>query len=155
MPDFVKFSGDDNRTTWEQISQYTAQLGEAGTFDSLKVRLFFLSLTGTAFAWFSSLAPNSIDSLDQLEQNFHDHFFSGSYQLKLIDLTLVSQGKEVSVSDYLKCFKEVKNHCSNLSLIDFDLVDLAAKELRSALKDRLEGIEFHSLANVLVRGMSQ
>jgi hypothetical protein len=68
---------------------------------------------------------------------------------------LVSQGKEVSVSDYLKCFKEVKNHCSNLSLIDFDLVDLVAKELRSALKDRLEGIEFHSLANVLVRGMSQ
>jgi hypothetical protein len=62
MPDFVKFSGDDNRTTWEHISQYTAQLGEAGTFNSLKVRLFLLSLTGTTFAWFSSLAPNSIDS---------------------------------------------------------------------------------------------
>jgi hypothetical protein len=40
MPDFVKFSGGDNRTTWEHISQYTAQLGEAGTFNSLKVRLF-------------------------------------------------------------------------------------------------------------------
>jgi hypothetical protein len=66
MPDFVKFSGDDNRTTWEHISQYTAQLGEAGTYNSLKVRLFSLSLTGTAFAWFSSLAPNSIDSWDQL-----------------------------------------------------------------------------------------
>jgi hypothetical protein len=37
MPNFVKFSGDDNRTTWEYISQYTAQLGEAGTFNSLKV----------------------------------------------------------------------------------------------------------------------
>jgi hypothetical protein len=24
MPDFVKFSGNDNRTTWEHISQYTA-----------------------------------------------------------------------------------------------------------------------------------
>jgi hypothetical protein len=23
MPDFVKFCGDDNRTTWEHISQYT------------------------------------------------------------------------------------------------------------------------------------
>jgi hypothetical protein len=57
MTDFVKFSGDDNRTTWEHISQYTSQLGEAGTFNSLKVHLFSLSLTGTAFAWFSSLAP--------------------------------------------------------------------------------------------------
>jgi hypothetical protein len=79
MPDFVKFSGDDNHTIWEHISQYIAQLGEAGNFNSLKVRLFSLSLTGTAFAWFSSLAPNSIDSWDLLDQKFHDHFFSGSY----------------------------------------------------------------------------
>jgi hypothetical protein len=28
MADFFKFSGDDNRTIWEHISQYTAQLGE-------------------------------------------------------------------------------------------------------------------------------
>jgi hypothetical protein len=62
MPDLIKFSGDDDRTTWEHIRQYTAQLGEAGTFNALKVRLFSLSLTRTAFAWFSSLAPGSIIS---------------------------------------------------------------------------------------------
>jgi hypothetical protein len=154
-PDFVKFSGDDNRTTWEHIRQYTAQLGEASTFNSLKVRLFSLSLTGTAFAWFSSLAPNSIDSWDQLEQKFHDHFFSGSNQLKLTDLTSVSQSKEESFSDYLKRFKEVRNCCFNLSLTDSDLADLAARGLRPAIRDRLEGVEFHTLANVFVRGMSQ
>jgi hypothetical protein len=155
MPDFVNFSGDDNRTTREHISQYTAQLGEAGTYNFLKVRLFSLSLTGTAFAWFSSLAPNSIDSWDQLEQKFHDHFFSGSYQLKLIHLTSVRKNKEESVSDYLKRFKEVKNRCFNLSLTDSDLADLAARGLRPTIRDRLEGVEFHTLANVLVRGMAQ
>jgi hypothetical protein len=55
MPDFVKFSGDDNHTTWEHISQYTAQLGEDGTYNSSKVRFFLLSFTGTAFAWFTLL----------------------------------------------------------------------------------------------------
>ena len=60
VPNFAKFSGDDNRFTWEHISQYIAQLGEAGSSKSLCVRLFSLSLTGTAFSWFSSLAPNSI-----------------------------------------------------------------------------------------------
>jgi hypothetical protein len=155
MPDFVKFSGDGNCTTWEHINQYTAQLVEAGTFNSLKVRLFSLSLTCTAFAWFSSLAPNSIDSWDQLEQKFHDHFFSGSYQLKLTDLTPVRQNKEESVSDYLKCFKEVKNWCFNLSLTDSDLAGLAAKGLTPAIRDRLEDAEFHTLANVLVSGMAQ
>jgi len=27
VPDFVKFSGDDNRSTWKHISQYITQLG--------------------------------------------------------------------------------------------------------------------------------
>jgi hypothetical protein len=87
MPDLIKFSGDDDRTTWEHISQYTTQLGEVGVYNALKVRLFSLSLTGTAFAWFSSLAPGSIISWDMLERKFHDHFYSGSIQLKLTDLT--------------------------------------------------------------------
>jgi hypothetical protein len=117
--------------------------------------LFPLSLTRTTFAWFPSLAPNTIDSWDQLEQNFHDHFFSGSYQLKLTDLTSVRQSKEESVSDYLKRFKEVKNRCFNLSLTDFELADLSARRLRPAIRDRLEGVEFHMLSNVLVKGMAQ
>ena len=54
---FIKFSGDDNRSTWEHISQYIAQLGEAGSSNSLCVRLFLLSLTGTTFSWFFFIAP--------------------------------------------------------------------------------------------------
>jgi hypothetical protein len=71
--------------------------------------------------------PNSIDSWNQLEQKFHDHFFSGDYQLKLTDLTSVKQGKDETVSNYLKRFKEVKNRCFNLSISNSDLANLAAK----------------------------
>ena len=76
VPNFIKFSGDDNKITWEHISQYVAQLGEASSSDVLRVRLFSLSLTGTAFSWFSSLPPNSVRSWNELEQRFHDHFYS-------------------------------------------------------------------------------
>ena len=109
VPDFVKFSGDDNRSTWEHISQYIAQLGEAGSSKSLRVRLFSLSLTGTAFSWFSSLALNSIRSWDELEQKFHDHFYSGDNETKLSDLTSVKQGRDESIHEYFKRFKDVKN----------------------------------------------
>jgi hypothetical protein len=119
------------------------------------VRFFSLSLTGTAFAWFSSLAPNSIDSWNQLEQNFHDQFFSGDYQLKLKDLTSFKQGKEETISNYLKRFKEVKNRCFNLSISDSDLANLVAKGLKSTLRERLEGVDFYSVDSVLVRGMAQ
>ena len=50
LPHFIKFNGDDNKSTFEHISQYLAQLGEAGSISELKMRLFSLSLTGTAFS---------------------------------------------------------------------------------------------------------
>ena len=62
VPNFGKFSVDDNRTPWEHIDKYILQLGIAGFHDDLRIRLFSLSLTGTAFSWFYSLAPNSIQS---------------------------------------------------------------------------------------------
>ena len=49
LPEFVKFSGEDTRITFERISQYLAQLGEAGSINELDVRLFSLFLTGTTF----------------------------------------------------------------------------------------------------------
>jgi hypothetical protein len=61
-------------------------------------------------------------------------------------LTSVRQSKEELVSDY---------RCFNLSLTNSDLTDLAARGLRPAIRDRLEGVEFHTLTNVLVRGMAQ
>jgi hypothetical protein len=38
--EFVKFTREDNRTTWEHVSQFLAQMGEASLADYLKVRLF-------------------------------------------------------------------------------------------------------------------
>jgi hypothetical protein len=138
MLDLIKFSGgDDDRTTCEHISQYTAQLGEAGVCNALKVRLFSLSLTGTAFAWFSSLAPGSIISWDMLEHKFHDYFCSESIQLKLTDLTSVRQGRDEIVSAYIKRFKETKNWCFNLSITDMDLADICLKCLRSSIRDKI------------------
>src|SRR6185503_14307018 len=60
IPEFTKFNGDDSRTTLEHVSQYILQLAEASFKDALHVRFFSLSLTGTAFSWFSLFAPNSI-----------------------------------------------------------------------------------------------
>ena len=145
VPDFVKFSGDDNRSTWEHISQYIAQLGEAGSSKSLCVCLFSLSLTGAAFSWFSLLAPNSIHSWDELEQKFHDHFYSGDNETKLTDLRSVRQGRDESIHEYFKRFKDIKNRYFNLSLSEKDLVDLALAGLRSSYREKLDGSSFYSI----------
>jgi hypothetical protein len=57
--------------------------------ETFRVFLFSLSFTGTAFAWYTTLPPNSINSWNNLESKFHDHFFPGEYKLRLSDLASV------------------------------------------------------------------
>jgi hypothetical protein len=67
VPKFSMFGGDDSKTTLEHVGQFILQCGEASANDALKLRMFSLSLSGTAFIWFTSLAPNSIFTWAQLE----------------------------------------------------------------------------------------
>jgi hypothetical protein len=108
-PKFVKFNGDDRKTTWEHVSQYLAQLGEASAIEEIKVQLFSLSLTGNAFSRFSSLPVNFIRTWEQLEQKIHDHFYSGDNELRLRHLTVVKQKHDEPVTSYIRRFRETKN----------------------------------------------
>ena len=49
IPEFVKFTGDDSRTTLEHIGQFIIQCGEVSTSDIYKLRLFPLFLSGATF----------------------------------------------------------------------------------------------------------
>jgi hypothetical protein len=68
VPEFSKFSGEDGKTTLEHVGQFILQCGEAGANEVLQLRMFSLSLSGTTFTWFTSLAPNSIFTWAQLER---------------------------------------------------------------------------------------
>ena len=155
VPDFVKFSGEDSRTTWEHVSQYLAQLGEASSVDALKVRLFSLSLTGTAFSWFSSLSPSFISSWEDLECKFHDHFYSPNNELKLSDLTSVRQSRDESVSDFIRRFRDTKNRCFNLSIGEKDLAGLAFNGLHSYLREKQDDHSFITLAQLQQKASAQ
>jgi hypothetical protein len=60
ISEFAKFSGDQEKSMREHICQFLAQLGELTDTEVFRVRLFSLSLTGPAFAWYATLPPNSI-----------------------------------------------------------------------------------------------
>jgi hypothetical protein len=84
MPDFMKFTGDDAKTTYDHIGQFLAQINNVGITDAHRVRLFPFSLSRTTFNWFTSLPPNSIDTLPQLEQKFHAYFYNGEIELSYL-----------------------------------------------------------------------
>jgi hypothetical protein len=149
VPDLAKFTGDDAKTTYEHIGQFLAQVNDVGITDIHKIRMFPLSLTGTAFNWFTSLPPNSINSWDSLEQKFHDYFYSGEVELRLSDLTSLRQKYTETISDYLKLYREVRNRCYNLTIVEKDLADLAFAGLTRYLKYKLEGQEFSDTNQLL------
>jgi len=57
VPDFIKFNGDDSRSTWEHTSQHITQLVEADSSNSMWVHLCCLSLTGTLFFLIFFVSP--------------------------------------------------------------------------------------------------
>jgi hypothetical protein len=124
-----------------------------GITDVNKIRMFPLSLTGAAFNWFTSLPLNSIDSLASLEQKFHAYFYNGEVELRLFDLTSLRQKYTETASDYLKRFREVRNWCYNLTIVEKDLADLAFAGLMPYLRDKLDGQEFSNTNQLLQRAL--
>jgi hypothetical protein len=82
----VKFSANQGKSTCEHIGPFLAQLGELADTEAFRVRLFSLSLTRTEFTWYVKLPLNSIFRGGFRTKKIHDHFFSGDYELDLVDL---------------------------------------------------------------------
>jgi hypothetical protein len=123
--DFTKFSGQDDTSTLEHIARYLMQLEEASADEAFRIRYFPLSLTGPAFTWFASLPAQSIYSWKDLEQKFYAHYFIGSNEKKLIDLTTLRQRHNETPMDFLRRFRETKIMCLSLNLLDDQLDDMA------------------------------
>jgi hypothetical protein len=149
VTEFSKFSGEDGKTTLEHVGQFILQCGEASANDALKLRMFLLSLSGTAFTWFTSLAPNSIFTWAQLEQKFYEYFYYGDTELRLSHLTAIKQKHNESATEYIRRSRDTRNRCFNLNISDKDLAYLAYSGLTPHLKDKLESHMFSDVSQVL------
>jgi hypothetical protein len=59
VPDFTKFSRQDDTSTMEHITRFIIQCGEVENVHALRIQLFSSSLSGPAFSWFTSLLANT------------------------------------------------------------------------------------------------
>jgi hypothetical protein len=122
-----------------------------GFTDVHKIRMFPLPFTRAVFNWFTSLPPNSIDYWVSLKQKFHDYFYNGEVELRLSELMSSRQKYTETISDYLRQFREVRNPCYNITIVEKDLVNLALVGLTPYLMDKLDGQEFSNTNQLLQR----
>lgn len=149
IPEFTKFSGQDNTSTGEHITRFLIQCGEAANVEPLRVKLFPMSLSGAAFSWFASLPPNSINGWNDLQQQFNNYFYAGVMEMKLSYLSSVKQRTGEPVQDYIQRFRDVRRRCYSLNITDAQLADLAFQGLIGPIKDRFATQEFMSLAHLV------
>jgi hypothetical protein len=124
------------------------QLGEASTDEAFRIRYFPLSLTGPAFTWSTSLPAHSIHSWKDLKQKFHAHYFIGSNEKKLIDLTTLRQRHNDTPMEFLRRFRETKSMCFSLNLLDDQLADMVVAGMLPAVREKLFGMEFDNLGQL-------
>jgi hypothetical protein len=117
----------------------------------LRLKIFPLSLSDTAFTWFTSFAPISIFTWAQLEQKFHKYFYSGGMDLILLHLTVIKQKHSESPTYYIRRFRDTRNRYFNLNISYKDLADLAYSGLSPHLKEKLESHTFLMLAKFCKR----
>jgi hypothetical protein len=146
--EFTKFSGQDDTSIVEHIARYLMQLGEASADEAFRVRYFPLSLTGPTFRWFTSLPAHSICSWKDLEQNFHAHYFIGSNEKKLIDLTTLRQRNNETPMEFLRRFRETKSMCFSLNIPDDQLDGMTVGGMLPAIREKLFDMEFDDLGQL-------
>jgi hypothetical protein len=71
----------------------------------------------------------------------------------LSHLTTVKQKYNESVADYIRRFRDTRNHCINLNIFDKDLAELAYSGLSPHLKEKLESHAFSNVSQVLQRAL--
>jgi hypothetical protein len=71
--------------------------------------LFPLSLSESAFSWFTSLPMNSIFTWDDLEKKFHKYFYTGISEMTIIDLAALKQCTGEMVSNYIQRFRDTRS----------------------------------------------
>ena len=84
-----------------------------------------------------------------MEKQFHQYFFAGVHETKLIDLTALKQRNEKLVAEYVKRFCEVRSRCFSLNLSDAQLAELSFQGLAAPIKERFAGQEFESLGHLV------
>ena len=114
-PIFPKYNGMVGNTR-EHIRKYVDALTAHSHDHELRLKEFSKSLEGRAFIWYTSLAPGSVLSWNDMATQFMKKFFALEDKLTLSNLQQEKQRVSERLLEYIRKFKD-------LSLLSYDLVE--------------------------------
>ncbi|XP_070028590.1 uncharacterized protein [Nicotiana sylvestris] len=110
-PKLNQFDGKENPK--QHVVHFVETCNNSGTYGDHLVKQFVCSLKGNAFDWYTDLVSGSIDSWEQLEQEFLNHFYSTRRIASMIELTNTHQEKDEPVIDFINRWRSLNLNCKD------------------------------------------
>ncbi|KAH7845297.1 hypothetical protein Vadar_000397 [Vaccinium darrowii] len=137
-PNFLQFNGMGNPK--QHVAHFVETCSNAGTDGDLLVKQFVRSLKGYAFDWYIDLEPNSIDSWDQLQQDFLNRFFSTRRIVDMTELSNTLQQEDEPVIDYINRWRNLSLNCKD-RISEALAIEMCTKGMCWSLQYILQGIK--------------
>ncbi|KAL9237137.1 hypothetical protein vseg_011723 [Gypsophila vaccaria] len=137
-PKFQQFDGKGNPK--QHIAHFIETCNNAGTNGDLLVKQFVRSLKSTAFDWYTDLGSESIDSWDQLENEFLNRFYSTRRIVSMSELTNTTQWEDEPVIEYINRWRALSLEC-NERLSETSAVEMCINGMDWDLLYILNGIK--------------
>jgi len=98
----LKFNQFDGRGNPKQhIEHFIETCNNVGTGGDLLMKQFVRTLKGITFDWYTNVLPESIDSWEQMEQEFLNMFYSTQRIVSMTELINAKQLKDEPFLDYI------------------------------------------------------
>ncbi|XP_015064659.1 uncharacterized protein LOC107009851 [Solanum pennellii] len=137
-PKFQQFDGKGSPK--QHVAHFIETCNNACTYGDYLVKQFVRSLKGNAFDWYTDLESGSIDSGEQMEQEFLNRFYSTKRTVSMVKLTNTRQRNEVPVFDFINRSRHASLNCKD-RLSEASGIEMCIQGMHWGLRYIFQGIK--------------